>query len=60
MREAGLSDQFHAIARREGQDPRLLEPDGTLLLQQDTPVPARPLKVSRIAGFTENLSGPPV
>jgi 2-polyprenyl-6-methoxyphenol hydroxylase-like FAD-dependent oxidoreductase len=37
MREAGLIDQFHAIARREGQDLRLLEPDGTLLLQEDTP-----------------------
>jgi 2-polyprenyl-6-methoxyphenol hydroxylase-like FAD-dependent oxidoreductase len=37
MREAGLIDQFHAIARPEGQDLRLLEPDGTLLLQEDTP-----------------------
>jgi 2-polyprenyl-6-methoxyphenol hydroxylase-like FAD-dependent oxidoreductase len=37
MREAGLVDQFHAIARREGQDLRLLEPDGTLLLQEYTP-----------------------
>lgn len=37
MREAGLINQFHAIARREGQDLRLLEPDGTLLLQADTP-----------------------
>ncbi|MEU1200000.1 FAD-dependent monooxygenase [Streptomyces sp. NPDC005813] len=37
MREAGLIDQFHAIARRAGQDLRLLEPDGTLLLQEDTP-----------------------
>ncbi|MEV5237913.1 FAD-dependent monooxygenase [Streptomyces cinnamoneus] len=37
LREAGLIDQFHAIARREGQDLRLLEPDGTLLLQEDTP-----------------------
>src|SRR6202044_4288238 len=34
---AGLIDQFHAIARRAGQDLRLLEPDGTLLLQEDTP-----------------------
>lgn len=37
LREAGLIDGFHAIARREGQDLRLLEPDGTLLLQEDTP-----------------------
>ncbi|MEU5208754.1 FAD-dependent monooxygenase [Streptomyces sp. NPDC020742] len=37
MREAGLIDEFHAIARREGQDMRLLQPDGTLLLQEDTP-----------------------
>ncbi|AUY47705.1 NAD(P)/FAD-dependent oxidoreductase [Streptomyces sp. CB01881] len=37
MREAGLIDRFHAIARRQGQDLRLLEPDGTLLLQEDTP-----------------------
>ncbi|MGW5422140.1 FAD-dependent oxidoreductase [Streptomyces sp. NPDC003943] len=37
LREAGLIDRFHAIARREGQDLRLLEPDGTLLLQEDTP-----------------------
>ncbi|MEV6332055.1 FAD-dependent monooxygenase [Streptomyces sp. NPDC051909] len=37
LREAGLTDQFHAIARSEGQDMRLLTPDGTLLLQEDTP-----------------------
>jgi 2-polyprenyl-6-methoxyphenol hydroxylase-like FAD-dependent oxidoreductase len=37
MRVAGLIDQFQAIARPEGQDLRLLEPDGTLLLQEDTP-----------------------
>ncbi|WP_410588617.1 FAD-dependent oxidoreductase [Amycolatopsis sp. lyj-23] len=37
LREAGLLEQFLAIARREGQDMRLLEPDGTLLLQEDTP-----------------------
>ncbi|WAL63824.1 NAD(P)/FAD-dependent oxidoreductase [Amycolatopsis cynarae] len=37
LREAGLLDQFHAIARGEGQDMRLLEPDGTLLLREDTP-----------------------
>jgi 2-polyprenyl-6-methoxyphenol hydroxylase-like FAD-dependent oxidoreductase len=35
--EAGLTGQFHAIVRRAGQDLRLLEPDGTLLLQEDTP-----------------------
>lgn len=37
LREAGLIDQFYAIARGEGQDMRLLQPDGTLLLQEDTP-----------------------
>jgi 2-polyprenyl-6-methoxyphenol hydroxylase-like FAD-dependent oxidoreductase len=37
LREAGLLEKFRAIARREGQDMRLLEPDGTLLLQEDTP-----------------------
>ncbi|WP_406463404.1 FAD-dependent monooxygenase [Streptomyces sp. NBC_00111] len=37
LREAGLIDRFHAIARAEGQDMRLLEPEGTLLLQEDTP-----------------------
>ncbi|AEM85718.1 FAD-dependent oxidoreductase [Streptomyces violaceusniger] len=37
IHEAGLIDQFRAMARREGQDLRLLEPDGTLLLQEDTP-----------------------
>ena len=37
LREAGLIDQFHVIARGQGQDMRLLEPDGTLLLQEDTP-----------------------
>ncbi|GAA2791736.1 FAD-dependent oxidoreductase [Saccharopolyspora taberi] len=37
LREAGLIGQFYAIARGEGQDMRLLEPDGTLLLQEDTP-----------------------
>ncbi|MFB7470756.1 FAD-dependent oxidoreductase [Kitasatospora sp. NPDC056184] len=37
LRTAGLIDGFHAIARGEGQDLRLLEPDGTLLLQEDTP-----------------------
>jgi 2-polyprenyl-6-methoxyphenol hydroxylase-like FAD-dependent oxidoreductase len=37
LREIGLIDEFHAVARGEGQDMRLLEPDGTLLLQEDTP-----------------------
>ncbi|MGI8881512.1 MAG: FAD-dependent oxidoreductase [Jatrophihabitans sp.] len=37
LREAALIDQFRAIAPGEGQDLRLLEPDGTLLLQEDTP-----------------------
>ncbi len=37
LREAGLIEAFYAIARGEGQDMRLLEPDGTLLLQEDTP-----------------------
>ncbi|EWC58421.1 L-fuco-beta-pyranose dehydrogenase [Actinokineospora spheciospongiae] len=37
LREAGLFDGFLAIARGEGQDMRLFEPDGTLLLQEDTP-----------------------
>jgi 2-polyprenyl-6-methoxyphenol hydroxylase-like FAD-dependent oxidoreductase len=37
LREAGLIEQFYAIARGEGQDMRLLQPDGTLLLQEDTP-----------------------
>ena len=42
LREAGLIGQFHAITRRAGQDLRLLEPDGTLLLQEDTPDDAPP------------------
>jgi 2-polyprenyl-6-methoxyphenol hydroxylase-like FAD-dependent oxidoreductase len=37
LREAGLIDEFFAIARGEGQDMRLLQPDGTLLLSEDTP-----------------------
>jgi 2-polyprenyl-6-methoxyphenol hydroxylase-like FAD-dependent oxidoreductase len=44
LREAGLIDQFFAIARGEGQDMRLLEPDGTLLLQEDTPEDAPMLR----------------
>ena len=45
LREAGLIERFFAIARVEGQDMRLLTPDGTLLFQEDTPddaPPARP------------------
>lgn len=37
LREAGLIDGFHALARGEGQDMRLLAADGTLLLREDTP-----------------------
>jgi 2-polyprenyl-6-methoxyphenol hydroxylase-like FAD-dependent oxidoreductase len=37
LREAGLIERFYAIARGEGQDMRLLTPDGTLLFQEDTP-----------------------
>ena len=37
LHDAGLFEQFREIARGEGQDMRLLEPDGTLLLQEDTP-----------------------
>ncbi|MEA5360446.1 FAD-dependent monooxygenase [Amycolatopsis sp., V23-08] len=44
LREAGLIEQFHTIARPEGQDMRLLEPDGTLLLQEDTPDDAPSLR----------------
>ena len=40
LREAGLLEEFFAIARGEGQDMRLLEPDGTLLHQEDTPADA--------------------
>jgi 2-polyprenyl-6-methoxyphenol hydroxylase-like FAD-dependent oxidoreductase len=44
LREAGLFEGFQAIARPEGQDLRLLEPDGTLLLQEDTPDDAPSLR----------------
>ncbi len=37
LREAGLEAEFLGIARREGQDHRLLDHTGTMLLQQDTP-----------------------
>ncbi|MFI5959203.1 FAD-dependent oxidoreductase [Cryptosporangium sp. NPDC051539] len=37
LRAAGLHAGFLALARREGQDLRLLDETGTLLLQQDTP-----------------------
>ncbi|MFJ6674783.1 FAD-dependent oxidoreductase [Actinosynnema sp. NPDC091369] len=49
LREAGLIGGFFRIARGEGQDMRLLEPDGTLLLQEDTPddAPLTRLEVDR-------------
>lgn len=37
LHEAGLTEPFRAVARPEGQDLRLLEPDGTVLLEQLTP-----------------------
>ena len=37
LREAGLLERFFTIARGEGQDMRLLKPDGTVLHQEDTP-----------------------
>ncbi|MCU7820657.1 FAD-dependent oxidoreductase [Kitasatospora sp. DSM 101779] len=37
LREAGLEAAFLRLARREGQDLRLLDHTGTLLLQEDTP-----------------------
>lgn len=37
LHEAGLIERFRAVARPEGQDLRLLEPDGTVLLEQLTP-----------------------
>ncbi|MGA5564906.1 FAD-dependent oxidoreductase [Streptomyces platensis] len=37
LREAGLTDRFHAIARREGQDLCLLDHTGTVLFRHDTP-----------------------
>ncbi|MET8701302.1 NAD(P)/FAD-dependent oxidoreductase [Kitasatospora sp. NPDC004723] len=37
LRTAGLIERFHTIARASGQDMRLLQPDGTLLWQEDTP-----------------------
>jgi 2-polyprenyl-6-methoxyphenol hydroxylase-like FAD-dependent oxidoreductase len=37
LREAGLEREFLAVARREGQDTRMLDHTGTLLLQEDTP-----------------------
>jgi len=42
LREAGLLEAFRAVSRPEGQDLRLLEPDGTLLLEQLTPEDAPP------------------
>lgn len=43
LREAGLETEFHAIARPEGQDLRLLDHTGTMLVEKDTPDDA-PLK----------------
>jgi len=37
LRVAGLEAEFLSIARREGQDMRLLDSTGKLLLQEDTP-----------------------
>ncbi|MET8755813.1 NAD(P)/FAD-dependent oxidoreductase [Streptomyces sp. NPDC004667] len=37
LREAGLEAEFLTMARREGQDHRLLDHTGTVLLRQDTP-----------------------
>jgi 2-polyprenyl-6-methoxyphenol hydroxylase-like FAD-dependent oxidoreductase len=37
LRDAGLTEQFLAVARREGQDFRLLDHTGTMLFQEDTP-----------------------
>jgi 2-polyprenyl-6-methoxyphenol hydroxylase-like FAD-dependent oxidoreductase len=37
LRMAGLEAEFLSVARREGQDMRLLDPTGKVLLQEDTP-----------------------
>ena len=37
LRAAGLEQEFLAAARREGQDLRMLDHTGTMLLQEDTP-----------------------
>jgi 2-polyprenyl-6-methoxyphenol hydroxylase-like FAD-dependent oxidoreductase len=37
LRAAGLEEEFFAAARREGQDLRMLDHTGALLLQEDTP-----------------------
>ena len=37
LQAAGLEQEFLAAARREGQDLRMLDHTGTLLLQEDTP-----------------------
>ncbi|MFF0477035.1 FAD-dependent oxidoreductase [Streptomyces sp. NPDC004284] len=37
LREAGLEAEFLRMARREGQDMRLLDHTGRILLQEDTP-----------------------
>ncbi|KAI0418126.1 hypothetical protein F5X98DRAFT_339019 [Xylaria grammica] len=36
LREAGLFDQFMAVARPEGEVPKIYEPDGNLLLDEST------------------------
>jgi hypothetical protein len=50
---ARARDAFAAERHRRGET-------DTPAVRGRQPVPARPLNVSRIAGFTENLSGPPV
>jgi 2-polyprenyl-6-methoxyphenol hydroxylase-like FAD-dependent oxidoreductase len=37
LHQAGLESEFLAAARREGQDQRMMDHTGALLLQQDTP-----------------------
>jgi 2-polyprenyl-6-methoxyphenol hydroxylase-like FAD-dependent oxidoreductase len=37
LREAGLEQEFRRFARREGQDQRLLDHTGTMLLEETTP-----------------------
>lgn len=42
LHEAGLIERFRAVAHPDGQDLRLLESDGTLLLEEVTPQDAPP------------------
>lgn len=37
LREAGLEREFRSVARGEGQDMLLLDPDGNVLVRHDTP-----------------------